>query len=163
MTCRSIALLMMSLDEVLGSLDNHISDIRSWMITNKLKINDSKTEFLLITSTRSKFIKDIQITIGQSNSSPSSTCKSVCVMFDDHFTMDGHISNICRSTYFHIRNIGAMCDLLTPSATAQLVHSLVTSRIDYCHALLLGVSGYKMKCLQRMHNIAARMIPTAGA
>ena len=56
-----------SLDEVLGSLDNCISDIRSWMITNKLKINDSKTEFLLITSPRSKFTKDIQITIGQSN------------------------------------------------------------------------------------------------
>ena len=53
-----------SLDEVLRSLDNCISDIRSWMITNKLKINDSKTEFLLITSPRSKFTKDIQITIG---------------------------------------------------------------------------------------------------
>ena len=95
-----------SLDEVLGSLDNCISDIRSWMITNKLKINDSKTEFLLITSPRSKFTKDIQITIGQSNISPSSTCKSLGVMLDDHFAMDAHISNICRSTYFHIWNIG---------------------------------------------------------
>ena len=27
-----------------------ISDIRTWMITNKLKINDSKTEFLVLTS-----------------------------------------------------------------------------------------------------------------
>ena len=147
-----------SLDEVLGSLDNCISDIRSWMITNKLKINDSKTEFLLITSPRSKFTKDIQITIGQSNISPSSTCKSLGVMLDDHFAMDAHISNICRSTYFHIRNIGAIRDLLTPSAAAQLVHSLVTSRVDYCNALLLGVPDYKMKRLQRMHNIAARIV-----
>ena len=132
-----------SLDEVLGSLDNCISDIRSWMITNKLKINDSKTEFLLITSPRSKFTKDIQITIGQSNISPSSTCKSLGVMLDEHFAMDAHISNICRSTYFHIRNIGAIRDLLIPSAAAQLVHSLVTSRADYCNALLLGVPDYK--------------------
>ena len=147
-----------SLDEVLGSLDNCISDIRSWMITNKLKINDSKTEFLVITSPRSKFTKDIQITIGQSNISPSSTCKSLGVMLDDHFSMDAHISNICRSTYFHIRNIGAIRDLLTPSAAAQLVHSLVTSRVDYCNALLLGVPDYKIKRLQRMHNIAARIV-----
>ena len=147
-----------SLDEVLGSLDNCISDIRSWMITNKLKINDSKTEFLLITSPRSKFTKDIQITIGQSNISPSSTCKSLGVMLDDHFAMDAHISNICRSTHFHIRNIGAIRDLLTPSAAAQLVHSLVTSRVDYCNALLLGVPDYKIKRLQRMHNIAARIV-----
>ena len=27
-----------------------ISDLRIWMIRNKLKINDSKTEFLIITS-----------------------------------------------------------------------------------------------------------------
>ena len=27
-----------------------ISDIRTWMIQNKLKINDSKTEFLVLTS-----------------------------------------------------------------------------------------------------------------
>ena len=26
-----------------------ISDIRTWMIKNKLKINDSKTEFLVLT------------------------------------------------------------------------------------------------------------------
>ena len=72
--------------------------------------------------------------------------------------MDAHISNICRSTYFHIRNIGAIRDLLTPSAAAQLVHSLVTSRVDYCNALLLGVPDYKIKRLQRMHNIAARTV-----
>ena len=27
-----------------------ISDLRIWLITNKLKINESKTEFLIITS-----------------------------------------------------------------------------------------------------------------
>ena len=147
-----------SLDEVLGSLDNCISDIRLWMITNKLKINDIKTEFLLITSPLSKFTKDIQITIGQSIISPPSTCKSLGVMLDDHFAMDTHTSNKCCSTYFHIRNIGAIRDLLTPSAAAQLVHSLLTSRIDYCNVLLLGVPGYKIKCLQIMHNIAARIV-----
>ena len=130
----------------------------AFLLLFKLKINDSKTEFLLITSPRSKFTKDIQITIGQSNISPSSTCKCLGVMLDDHFAMDAHISNICRSTYFHIRNIGAIRDLLTPSAAAQLVYSLVTSRVDYCKALLLGVPDYKIKHLQRMHNIAARIV-----
>ena len=79
-------------------------------------------------------------------------------MLDDHFAMDAHISNICCSTYFHIQNIGAIGDLLTPSAAAKLVHSLVTSRVDYCNALLLGVPDYKIKRLQRMHNIAARIV-----
>ena len=140
-----------SLDEVLESLDNCISDIRSWMITNKLKFNDSKTEFLLITSPTSGFAKDIQISIGQS------TCKSLGVILDDNFTMDAHISNVCRSTHFHIRNIRAIADL-TPSAASQLAHSLVTSRLDYCNALLLGVPDYKIKRLQRIRNMAATIV-----
>ena len=37
-------------DVVLDRMNLCISDLRIWMIRNKLKINDSKTEFLIITS-----------------------------------------------------------------------------------------------------------------
>ena len=39
--------------EALQQIQMCISDIRTWMIKNKLKINDGKTEFLVITSPRS--------------------------------------------------------------------------------------------------------------
>ena len=35
-------------------LNNYISDIRVWMINNKLKINDSKTEFIVFRSPQEK-------------------------------------------------------------------------------------------------------------
>ena len=35
-------------------LNNCISDIRVWMINNKLKINDSKTEFIVFRSPQAK-------------------------------------------------------------------------------------------------------------
>ena len=42
-----------------------ISDIKTWMIKNMLKINDSKTEILVLTSTFSKQqSKDLQINVG---------------------------------------------------------------------------------------------------
>ena len=128
------------------------------MISNKLKINDSKTEFLVISSPRAKISKDLQIAISDSLIKPSSTCKSLGVVFDKHFTMDAQISNICRSTHFHIRNISMIRDLLPFSAVVQLVHSLVSSRLDYCNALLLGVPDCKIQRLQKMLNIAARLV-----
>ena len=79
-------------------------------------------------------------------------------MFDDHMHMDAHISHICRTTHFHLRNIGAIRNLLTDSAVEQLIHSLVMSHLDYCNSLLYGVPGYKLKRFQRRQNIAARIV-----
>ena len=125
---------------------------------NKLKINDDKTEFLLITSPRANITRDIQISIGQEEISPSPACKSLGVMFDQHFNMDTQIRSICRSAHFHIRNIKAIRHLLPPSTAAQLVHSLVSSRLDYCNAVLHRVPAYRIKPLQRVQNIAARVV-----
>ena len=44
-----------------------ISDIRTWMIQNKLKINDSKAEFLVLTSLFLKqHFNDLNISVGNS-------------------------------------------------------------------------------------------------
>ena len=145
-------------DEALHAITSCISDIRSWMIGKKLKINDDKIEFLIITSPKAEFSANLQLKIGQKIVLPSTSCKSLGVMFDDHMQMDTHISHICRTIHFHLRSIGAICNLLTDSATEQLIHSLVTSRLDYCNSLLNGVPGYKLKRVQRMQNIAARIV-----
>lgn len=147
-----------SMDEVLSTVSACIADIRAWMIINKLKINDDKTEFLLITSPHAKISRDIQISIGQYNISPSSSCKSLGVMFDQHLTMETQIKSICRSAHFHIRNINAIRHLLPSTAAAHLMHSLVTSRLDYCNALLHRVPDCRIKPLQRVQNIAARVV-----
>ena len=72
--------------------------------------------------------------------------------------MDTQIKSVARSTLYHIRNISAIRPLLPESAAAQLVHSLVTSRLDYCNSLLYGVPECKHKELQRIQNIAARVV-----
>ena len=119
------------------------------MLKNKLKINDDKTEFLVITSPFVKLTRDVHVSIGQDQILPSSSCKSLGVTFDQYLSMDTQVKSICRSAHFHIRNINAIRHLLTPTAAAQIVHSLVTSRLDYCNALLHRVPACRIKPLQR--------------
>ena len=128
------------------------------MIHNKLKINDDKTEFLIITSPRADVSHEINLTIGEEIIPPSSSCKSLGVTFDEHILMDSYIRNTCRAAHFHLRNIGSVRDLIPEKSAAQLVHSLVSSRIDYCNSLLYGVPEYKTDRLQRVLNIAARIV-----
>ena len=144
--------------EALNMIQSCISDIRTWMIRNKLKINDNKTEFLIITSPRSKFLDDITLRIGTENIKPSKVCKSLGVMFDQHVHMEAFIRNTCRAALFHLRSISSVRDHLPMTSAAQLVHSLVTSRLDYCNSLLFGVPKCKIAPLQKIQNIAARIV-----
>ena len=64
----------------------------------------------------------------------SSKVRDLGVIFDDDqsLSFDDYISGVCRSTHFHLRNIGRIWSLLSYEATAQLLHALITTRIDYC-------------------------------
>ena len=68
------------------------------------------------------------------------------------------MNNICKNALFHFRNIRTVRDCLTDSAAAQLVHSLVTSRLDYCNSLLYGLPDSKLNKLQRVQNVACRIV-----
>ena len=59
--------------DTMKSIESCISDIRSWMISSKLKINDDKTEFLVISSSHLSFHFDKQLTIGDATISQSSS------------------------------------------------------------------------------------------
>ena len=110
------------------------------------------------TSPRINLLESIQFKIGQTEIVPSPHCKSLGVIFDKNFSMQSQISAVCRSTHFHLRNIGTIRPLITESAAAQLVHSLVSSRLDYCNALLYGIPSSQLYRLQRIQNIAARIV-----
>ena len=54
------------ISELLHSMQSCISDVRAWATANMLKLNDSKTELMLVTSKRSKHLHNLptSITIG---------------------------------------------------------------------------------------------------
>ena len=53
--------------EAISKLNSCLADIRRWMITNKLKINDSKTEFIVFRSPQLKCdLSGLSVNIGES-------------------------------------------------------------------------------------------------
>ena len=80
---------------------------------------------------------DLNIMVGDSNIFSSNSARNLGVIFDKCMKLDYHISSICKSTYFHLRNIGS---ILSNDACAQLIHSLVTVRLDYCNSILQGLT-----------------------
>ena len=71
------------------------------MIKNKLKINDSKTEFLVLTSSFFKQqFNELQINVGNTHIRPTASERNLGVIFDSHLNLESHIYNVCKSEYF---------------------------------------------------------------
>ena len=73
-------------------------------------------------------------------------------------SIDAHVTNVCRSAYLAIRQIGSIRQFLTVDATKKLVSALVLSRLDYCNSLLAGSPKCVIDRLQRVQNSAARLV-----
>ena len=114
-----------------------LSDIRRWMITNKLKINDSKTEFIVFRSPQLRCdSSSLSVNVDESQITQSLKVRDFGVTFDQFLTFDDHITAICRSTYFHIRNIGKIRNLLSYNAGCTIIQGLIICRLDYCNSQL---------------------------
>ena len=98
-----------------------ISDIRTWMIKNKLKINDSKTEFLVLTfSFFMQQFNDLQINVGNTEINPSLSARNLEVILDSHLNLESHINSVCRSAYFYLRNTRSIRNMLKSLRSVQI-------------------------------------------
>ena len=56
--------------------------------------------------------------------------------------------------------IGAIRKYLTNETAAQIIHSFVTSKLDYCNSLLYGLPQNSLERLKKVQNTAVRIITT---
>ena len=148
------------ISELLHSMQSCIGDVKAWATANMPKLNDNKTELMLVTSNWTKHLHDLptSITIGNAKIPFKQSVKNLGLTFDCHLTMNAHVSNIYRTCYFELRRLASIRRFLTSTATATLVSAFVFSRIDYCNSLLFGSTHDVTFHLQWMQNNAARVI-----
>ena len=145
--------------EPLQKVESCINDISNWMCMNKLKLNDEKTEYMVLSSDRVRAALSIpDLMVGAVSVHPSHKIRNLGVMFDDTLKMHNQVSAIIKKSHFHLRNIRAIRKSLTKTATEQLVHAFVTSTLDNCNALLCGLPSCLLQQLQRLQNTAARVV-----
>ena len=72
-------------------------------------------------------------------------------------TLDEDVLLIYRPL-FYLRNIYHISRFLPRPTKERVVNAIITSRLDYCNALLYGTSAINIARLQRIQNTAARLI-----
>ena len=128
------------ISELLHSMQSCISDVKAWATANMLKLNDNKTELMLVASKRTTHLHNLptSITMGNAQIPFKQPVKNFGFTLDCHCTMNAHVTNIARTCYFELRRLASICRFLTSTVTATLVSAFVLSTIVYCSPLLFG-------------------------
>ena len=139
-----------NVDGAIGRLEKCCHDIRTWMRRSFLKLNDDKTEVLLIGSRRQlSKIALPGVTVGESLIAPSTAVRDLGAVCDTYMTIVPHVNALSQSTRYHIRNIGKIRRFVDRDSCEKIVHAFVTSRLDLNNALLAILLGDMVAKLQK--------------
>ena len=145
--------------DAMNRMEACIAEIKSWMATNFLKLNDSKTEFIIFGNNQNLFkVSEWTVTVGDAEVLPSRTVRNIGAMLDTTLTMKAHVNSVSKSCYYQIRSLSKIRKYLTEDSAKSLTHAFVTSRLDNMNSLLFDIPDYIINKLQLIQNSAARLI-----
>ena len=103
-------------------------------------------------------MKKEPLTFGPNAVPFQTSAKYLGVHLDETLSMKEQVTSLCCSSYFHLRKIASIRPYLSDESTAQLVSSLILSRLDYCNSTLSGLPPSSLNRLQKVQNNAARLV-----
>ena len=97
-------------------------------------------------------MKDVSnINIAGTNIVLSPSIKSLGVILNSHLTFDDHVAAVSKACYFHIRALRHIRASLRDDVEKMITYSIISSRLDYCNSLLVGMSETNFSKLQLVH------------
>jgi hypothetical protein len=135
------------------------TEISRWMSHNKLKLNESKTEFFMAASKlHLAMLNDMTICIGSEEIHPSPKIRNLGVIFDSTMSMAPHVTSMHKSINFTLWNISRVRKFIDRDSCSHAMRALVLSKLDYANSLLAGCNIGDINRLQKLQNKATRII-----
>ena len=153
-----------NIHSIQSSQNEDLLNINRWLTANKLILNRTKTEFMLIGS-RQKLNNLPSLPSLNINNVPikhSQCSKSIGVLIDETVTRKNHVDALSKKIASVIGAIKGINHCLPPTAFHNVYYGLVLSHIDCC-SVVFGSCGKTLRDkLQRLQNRAARVITNSN-
>ncbi|KAF7235119.1 Extracellular calcium-sensing receptor [Varanus komodoensis] len=147
--------------EAVAVLNRCLAEVMEWMRDNKLKLNPGKTEVLLVGG--SGFGEGgFDLVLNGATLPLRDTVHSLGVLLDPELSLEAQVTAVARSTFLQLRLINQLRPYLEYDCLETVTHALVTSRLDFCNALYVGLPLKTVRTLQLVQNRAARLLTGTG-
>ncbi|KAF7236187.1 putative RNA-directed DNA polymerase from transposon BS [Varanus komodoensis] len=147
--------------EAVAVLNRCLVEVMGWMRANKLKFNPDKTEVLLVGG--SGFGEgELNLVLNGVALPPRDKVRSLGVLLDPELSLEAQVTAAARSAFLQVRLIHQLRPYLEYDCLATVTHALVTSRLDFCNALHVGLPLKMVRILQLVQNRAARLLTGTG-
>ena len=83
---------------------------------------------------------------------PAESIKNLGVFLDAKNSVQRHVANLCRISYYHLRELRRVRRYLNHETAVKVANALVSSRLDYCNSLLYSTKKAYITRLQRVQN-----------
>ena len=129
------------------------------MSSNRLSLNPSKTQLIWLGTCQHLLKLDFALLGAQFPQFTFLTSvRDLGVTLDNTLSFSADVSNLSRSSFYHLRRLRAVRRSVSMPVLRSMVHAFVCSRIDYCNFLLIGLPKSRLAPLQSVLNAAARLI-----
>ena len=151
--------LQFQFDVITTQVPQLMASIKEWMNAHFLKLNQDKTEIICFLPPKCGKHDTISGTFFENDCIRfSNSVKNLGFTIDKHLKMDHHIDGIVSHCYKLLGDVRRNRHLLSDENVETVVHSIVSSRLDYCNSLFHGIDKKAMNKLQKLQNAAARII-----
>ena len=162
--CYSCFLNKSNIEDINYCLNHDLSNVYEWLSANKLTLNMTKTEFMLIASRQklSQFTESPSLTINENAIEQVTSAKSLGVYVDQNINWECHIENISKKIACAIGAIKRIRHLTPFNVLIKVYNSLIQPHFDYCNVVWGNCNKGLSEKLQRLQNRAARILMSAS-
>ena len=147
----------LSIEQIISRLEYDIDILQTWFLNNGMLLNETKCQFLIIESSKSKRNEIAEIKVNSKSIVESKKGKLLGVTIDSNLTMKEHIKNICKQAGNKLNALARIAKYLDGSKRKLLMNSFIISQFHYCPIIWMYCQRQSNNLINRIHERALRI------
>ena len=147
------------LDDLKSRLETTVKELQAWFNANSLKMNESKTDFMLVGSKQNlKKSANFYFKIGDTTVRPSEKVKVLGVIIDCGLNWGAHVTTVVQKCNRILVTLCKFRHYFSSDVIKIIIQAYVFPHISYCLSVWAAAAKGQLQKIQKIINFAARLV-----